>query len=94
MSSQLPLGLDDDLERSRAGGVHEDFVSIEDTLKLEAVSNQGLWVDLARPYCAEQRRSADRVDQARSDGDVAAPQLLQMEIHLRSMHPDIGDGSA
>src|ERR1700721_2433569 len=93
-SSLLSLSLDDYLERSRVGGVREGLVGIEDAVELEAMSDQELRVDLAGPQSVEQHRRADGVDQPCGDGDVTVPQALQMESHLRSMHPDVGDGAA
>ena len=42
----------------------------------------------------EQHRNGDGVDQPRRDRDVAVPQLLEMQIDLRSVHADVGDGAA
>src|SRR5450759_3224360 len=94
MMSQLPLSLDDHLERFRLGGMREGLVGIEDAIELEAMRNQELGVDLVRSDSLEQHRYGNCVDQPRGDGNIAVPQLLQMEIDLRSMHSDIGDGAA
>ena len=48
MMSQLPLSLDDHLERFRLGGMREGLVGIEDAVEREAMRNQELGVDLVR----------------------------------------------
>src|ERR1700733_9058080 len=90
----LSSGLDNNLERARFCGSGESLVSVEDSFKFEAMSYQQLRIDLLRSNAIEQHWRAYRVDQSCGDGDVAIPQVLQMKIHLCSMHPDIGDGAA
>ena len=65
------------------------------SVELEAVGDQQLRVDLVRPQTVLSSIGVrDRVDQPRGDGDVAVPELLQMQIHLHAVHADIGDGAA
>src|SRR5271168_30915 len=94
VSSWWSLGLDDHLERLCLGRVSEGVVGIEDAIELEAMGYQAPWVDFVRSNGLEQHRYGGGVDQPRGDGDVAVPQALQMKSHLRSMHTDIGDGTA
>src|ERR1039458_9044111 len=94
ISSQSCLSFDDYFERFCFGGVPEGLVGIENTVKLEAMRNQELGVDLVRSDRFEQHRYGDCIDQPCGDRDVAVPQLLEMEIDLYSMHADIGDDAA
>ena len=42
----------------------------------------------------QERRRADRVDEARGDSDIAIPKLLEMQRDRYSVHPDIRDVAA
>src|ERR1700735_1137479 len=85
---QISSVFDDHLEGPGFGSVPEGLVGIEDMAEFKAMGDQNLGVDLVRPQNVEAHRRADGIDQPRGDGDVAVPQALQMEIHLRSVHPD------
>ena len=56
--------------------------------------DQQLRIDLVRLHGLQQHRRGDRIDQAGSDGDVAVPQPLEMQIGLDAVDADVGDHPA
>src|SRR4051794_28061886 len=84
----------DDLERRRVRGPAEDVVRLDNVGEREPVSDELAGVELSGPQQLEQRRRRPGVDKTRGDGDVADPELLQVEGGRLAVDADIGDVAA
>ena len=82
------------LERSRLAGAGEDVVRVEELAEREPVGDQPAGVEVTGRHKVEQCGRRVRVDQARRDGDVSDPQVLEVERGRLAVHSDVGDPSA
>src|SRR5579872_962397 len=86
--------LQNHLECGLAGRVTEDVVGVHDVVESESVRNQRAGVQRSGLQQLEQQRRGHRVDESRRDGDVAVPQLFEVQLRRRAVDPDVGDSAA